>query len=46
MQTFDQALLKLIEDDRATYEEALRTASRPQDFRLTVQGLGLGTSQR
>ena len=41
MQTFDQALLKLIEDDRATYEEALRIASRPQDFRLMVQSLGL-----
>ena len=45
MQTFDQALLKLIEDDRATYEEALRTASRPQDFRLMVQSLGLGVAR-
>ena len=33
MQTFDQAPLKLIEDDRMTYEEALQIASRPQDFR-------------
>ena len=41
MQTFDQALLKLIEEDRVEYEEALRTASRPQDFRLMVQSLGL-----
>ncbi len=45
MQTFDQALLKLIEDDRATYEEALRIASRPQDFRLMVQSLGLGVAR-
>jgi twitching motility protein PilT len=45
MQTFDQALLKLIEDDRATYEEALRIASRPQDFRLMVQPLGLGVAR-
>ncbi len=45
MQTFDQALLKLIEDDRATYEEALRIASRPKDFRLMVQSLGLGIAR-
>ena len=42
MQTFDQALLKLIEQDRVNYEEALQMASRPQDFRLMVQSLGLG----
>src|SRR5918997_654654 len=41
MQTFDQALLKLIEEDRIDYEEALRHASRPQDFKLMVQALGL-----
>ncbi len=45
MQTFDQALLKLIEEDRVTYEEALQIASRPQDFRLMVQSLGLGASR-
>lgn len=44
MQTFDQALLKLVEDDRVTYEEALQIASRPQDFRLTVRSLGLDAS--
>ena len=42
MQTFDQALLKLIEQDRVNYQEALQVASRPQDFRLMVQSLGLG----
>jgi twitching motility protein PilT len=42
MQTFDQALLKLVEEDRVSYEEALQVASRPQDFRLMVQSLGLG----
>ena len=42
MQTFDQALLKLIEEDRVNYQEALQVASRPQDFRLMVQSLGLG----
>jgi twitching motility protein PilT len=45
MQTFDQALLRLIETDRVSYEEALPLASRPQDFRLMVQSLGLGTPQ-
>ena len=43
MQTFDQALLKLVELDRVDYEEALRFASRPQDFRLMVYSLGRGT---
>ena len=41
MQTFDQALLKLIEEDRIDYKEAVRTSSRPQDFKLMVQALGL-----
>jgi twitching motility protein PilT len=41
MQTFDQALLKLVEEDKIDYEEALRQASRPQDFKLMVQALGL-----
>lgn len=40
MQTFDQALLKLIEEDRLEYEEALKYASRPQDFKLMVRSLG------
>src|SRR5215203_4709704 len=30
MQTFDQALLKLVEEDRVDYEEAIRISSRPQ----------------
>ncbi|MGI8909305.1 MAG: type IV pilus twitching motility protein PilT, partial [Rubrobacteraceae bacterium] len=42
MQTFDQALLKLVEEERVDYEEALKAASRQQDFRLMVQSLGLG----
>jgi twitching motility protein PilT len=41
MQTFDQALLKLIEEDRIDYKEAIRASSRPQDFKLMVQALGL-----
>src|SRR5918998_802460 len=43
MQTFDQALLKLIEEDRIDYKEAVRTSSRPQDFKLMVQSLGLAS---
>src|ERR671910_84899 len=41
MQTFDQALLKLVEEDRIDYKEAMRSSSRPQDFKLMVQALGL-----
>lgn len=41
MQTFDQALLNLIQEGRATYEDALRAASRPQDFKLMVQTQGI-----
>jgi twitching motility protein PilT len=40
MQTFDQALLKLVEEDKVDYDEALRYASRPQDFKLMVYALG------
>jgi twitching motility protein PilT len=46
MQTFDQALLKLIEEDRVEFEEALKASSRPQDFKLMVQSTGLGVSRR
>jgi twitching motility protein PilT len=42
MQTFDQALLKLVEEDRVDYEEAIRISSRPQDFKLMVYSLGRG----
>ena len=45
MQTFDQALLKLIEEGRVEFEEALKASSRPQDFKLMVQATGLGMSR-
>ena len=45
MQTFDQALLKLVEEERIDYEEALKAASRQQDFRLMVQSLGIGVKR-
>jgi twitching motility protein PilT len=40
MQTFDQALLKLVQEDKVDYDEALRYATRPQDFKLMVYALG------
>ena len=40
MQTFDQALLKLVEEGRVDYEEALASSSKPQNFRLMVKSLG------
>lgn len=46
MRTFDQALLKLVEEDRVEYEEALRAASNPQDFKLMIQASGLPGSHR
>jgi twitching motility protein PilT len=46
MQTFDQALLKPIEEDRVEFEEALRASSRPQDFKLMVQSTALGMPRR
>jgi twitching motility protein PilT len=41
MQTFDQALLKLVEENRIDYQEAMRASSRPQDFKLMIHSLGL-----
>ena len=40
MQTFDQALLKLVEEDKVDYDEAIKYASRSQDFKLMVYALG------
>src|SRR5215204_5906185 len=40
MQTCDQPLLKLVEEDRVDYEEAIKVSSRPQDFKLMVYALG------
>jgi twitching motility protein PilT len=36
MQTFDQHLLKLLQSGRITYEEAMRAATSPHDFKLMV----------
>jgi twitching motility protein PilT len=39
MQTFDQSLLMLYKKGYITYEEALLTASNPDDFALKVKGI-------
>jgi twitching motility protein PilT len=39
MQTFDQSLLQLYKKGLITYEEALTTASNPDDFALKVKGI-------
>jgi twitching motility protein PilT len=41
MQTYDQALLKLVEEDKVEYAEALKVSSSPQNFKLMVQALGV-----
>ncbi|WP_047865281.1 type IV pilus twitching motility protein PilT [Rubrobacter aplysinae] len=42
MQTYDQALLKLVEEGTIDYAEALGVASQPQNFKLMAQSLGVG----
>ena len=39
MQTFDQALVKLVKDGAVTAEDARRTASSPHDFDLALAGV-------
>jgi twitching motility protein PilT len=39
MQTFDQALMALLNSGQISYEEALRQASNPSNFALRVQGI-------
>ncbi len=39
MQTFDQSLLQLYKKNIITYEEAITTASNPDDFALKVKGI-------
>jgi twitching motility protein PilT len=39
MQTFDQSLFFLYKKNLITYEEALRWASKPDEFKLRVQGI-------
>ena len=39
MQTFDQALVKLVKDGLVTADDARRTASSPHDFDLALAGV-------
>ncbi|MDY0213838.1 MAG: type IV pilus twitching motility protein PilT [Desulfuromonadaceae bacterium] len=39
MQTFDQSLMKLLNNGLITYEEALRQSSNPDDFKLKHSGI-------
>lgn len=40
MQTFDQSLYDLYQQGLISYETALENASKPDDFKLRVQGIG------
>jgi twitching motility protein PilT len=40
MQTFDQHLLKHLQAGRITYDEAMRAATSPHDFKLMVAAVG------
>jgi twitching motility protein PilT len=37
MQTFDQALLKMVQEDTVTVKDAMAIASSPHDFALMLQ---------
>ena len=39
MQSFDQALVRLVKDGLITIDEARRTASSPHDFDLQLSGV-------
>ncbi len=39
MQTFDQSIFNLYKKDLITYDEALRRASNPDEFKLKIQGI-------
>jgi twitching motility protein PilT len=41
MQTFDQALLTHVQNDRVSMEDALRAATHPHDFKLLVSSGGI-----
>ncbi|MES2935755.1 MAG: PilT/PilU family type 4a pilus ATPase [Pseudomonadota bacterium] len=46
MQTFDQALFDLYEDDKITYEDALRNADSVNDLRLSIKLRGKDAKNR
>ncbi|MDC8759768.1 PilT/PilU family type 4a pilus ATPase [Janthinobacterium fluminis] len=46
MQTFDQSLFDLFEDDKITYEDALRNADSVNDLRLSIKLQGKAAKTR
>ncbi len=44
MQTFDQHLLDLYQEGEVALRDALAAATNPQDFRVSLRGLGLAAS--
>jgi twitching motility protein PilT len=45
MISFDQSLTELVHGNLITYEEALASATNPDDFALTFRGVSRGTNQ-
>jgi twitching motility protein PilT len=43
MQTFDQSLMALVNENKVSYHEAMRNATNPNDFALRMKGIR-GTS--
>jgi twitching motility protein PilT len=39
MQTFDQSIFQLYKKELISYDEALRRASNPDEFKLKIQGI-------
>ncbi|MDQ1392619.1 MAG: twitching motility protein PilT, partial [Acidimicrobiaceae bacterium] len=46
MQTFDQSLVALYRNGDVTLSQAMSAASRPHDFKLTLEKAGLVTTGR
>ena len=44
MQTFNQALLNLVQEDAITPEAALESSTNPGDLRLMLRGIGIGSA--
>lgn len=44
MQTFDQALMRLVQEKHITYEEAMKQATNPDDFALEMRGISSDTA--
>jgi twitching motility protein PilT len=45
MQSFDQSLMDLLQNDLIDYDEALRLSSNPEDFQLRAAGVASGSPE-